>query len=138
MKYYSEILNKTFESEKDCLKAEENYKAEQYKEKTSRKLYADKVAVAEKKIAEANANYKEAKNKVEAIKKEALLEINEVLDEANQKLADARKEYDKALLEFTNKFGVYTKTFTGKDAEKVSAELKDTFDVIDTFLSYLF
>ena len=139
MKYYSEVLNKNFDSEKACLKAEEDYKNNQYQQKASRKLYADKIAVAEGKIADAKKFQNEAKTKIEAIQREALLEIADIKDEVNQKLADAYDEYNKALKEFTDKFGTYTKTYTGKDAENyIRNTYGDLNTLLDAFVSHLY
>ena len=70
MKYYSETLNKVFENEKDCLDAEEEYKAkveEEEKRKKeladSRKVRAKEVEDAYKAIIDAQKHYNELKNK---------------------------------------------------------------------------
>jgi len=69
MKYYSEILNKAFDTEKECAKAEKIYEQEQAKAKalaeqkaSDRKAAAEKVEAARKAAVEANKAYREALN----------------------------------------------------------------------------
>lgn len=69
MKYYSETLNKVFENEKDCLKAEKEHKEkveaeEKHKKELadSRKIRAKEVEDAYKAVIDAQKHYHELKN----------------------------------------------------------------------------
>lgn len=69
MKYYSELLKKTYDSEKDCLKAEKEYneklEAEEKRKKElteNRKARAKEVEEAYKAVCEAQKHYNELRN----------------------------------------------------------------------------
>lgn len=82
MKYFSEILNKCYDSEKDCLMAEEAYKTEQ----------------AEKKA------------KAEAFEKEKK-EMQARVNQAAEAVSAASRAYRKILSEYNKKYGTYTTTY---------------------------
>ena len=70
MKYYSEILNKNFDTEKELVKAEEEHKAEQAKKEEAKlavKKESAEVEEAFKAILEAQKAYNE---KLDAFKKD--------------------------------------------------------------------
>lgn len=86
MKFYSETLNKMFESAEECAKAE--------------KEDADKKAeIAAKQKALANERAARAKE----------------IEDANKKVVEARKEYEKLLSDFIHDFGSYHTTFKSID-----------------------
>ena len=69
MKYYSEVLRKTYDSEDECIKAEKDYndkvaaeKVKQEKLTTERKARAKEVEDAYTAIVEAQKHYKELRN----------------------------------------------------------------------------
>jgi hypothetical protein len=81
MKYYSEVLRKKFDSEKDCLKAE--------------KEYQDQLDEAERKEKE-----------LKAARKTRAKEVEDALSRAR----DARDEYNRLLTEFCKDYGVFHTT----------------------------
>lgn len=141
MKYYSEKLNKHFNTEKECLKAEKQYEREKQfiknnkslnefetpeeiaKDKVNKSLvskekkeYADKIKLAEEKLDEANNEYSIAQDKAAKILEESNKQIKEILDSAKNKVTEAERARRDALLEFNKKFGVYTAHYTGEKA----------------------
>lgn len=82
MKYFSEILNKNFDTEKELVKAEEEHKAEQAKK------------------AEAKALIKKESEDVE----KAFKIRNEARRAYNEKLIELRKAYNKEILEAKESF----------------------------------
>ena len=82
MKYFSEVLNKNFDTEKELVEAEEEHKAEQAKKEEA------KLAVK-----------KEASEVAEAFKTR-----NAARKEYNVKLIELRKAYNKEILEAKEKF----------------------------------
>lgn len=88
MKYYSETLNKFYESEKDCTEAEKAYKEE---------LEAKKAK--EKELAEGRkARAKE-------------------VEEAIEMLKSARKHYEKVLAEFCKDYGAFHMSVDKSDSD---------------------
>ena len=86
MKYYSEILKKTFDSEKECLEAE--------------KKHAIEVAEAEKKKAESTKVRKERAKEVE---------------DAFKVVKEAQKKYNKLLSTFVKDYGAFHMTLATED-----------------------
>ena len=78
MKYYSEVLNKTFDSEKECLSAELKAKQE-----------------------------KEAKERAEAEKRNARAADAKVVEEARKNMVQAQENYENVLNQFIQKYGSY-------------------------------
>ena len=127
MKYYSDILDKVFSTEKECIEAENEYKEKQAKleeEKKSKvslvskekKELADAVAKAEAKVSEAYENYEIAKAKVREILEKSNEDALAILNPAKQAIKDAQKERYTAISEFNKKFCVYTAQYTGNRA----------------------
>lgn len=78
MKFYSEQLNKVFETEKECVAAEEKYAAELAAKQAKEKQLADT-----------------RKQRAKAI------------EESYKKVVEARKEYKKLVDEFTQDYGSF-------------------------------
>lgn len=141
MKYYSEKLDKTFNTEKECLKAEKEYErknkyikenkplnenetseelAKQQVNKSliskEKKEYANKVAEAEKALEEANNIYSTAQDRAAEILETSNRQVKEILEEAKNRVKDAERARRDALVEFNKRFGPYTTHYTGERA----------------------
>lgn len=132
MKFYSEKLEKFFDSEAECKDAE--LKAEQVEEEkkeiaevksNERKQYAKKVEEADKALEEQYLKYEEAKKKIIEIKKKCDEECEKILIEAKKELKQAQDNKFVALEQFNDKFGPYTISYTGDKALK---EMRRHFD----------
>lgn len=89
MKYYSEQLNKVFDTEKACLDAE---------------LEAREKAAREKELKEkAEQKAKEEKAKLAAERKDAAAKV----DAARKEMQEAQRKYRKALENFCKTYGAY-------------------------------
>ena len=86
MKYYSETLNKVFENEKDCLDAEEEYKAKVEEEEKRKKELADSREVRAKEV-----------------------------EDAYKAIIDAQKHYNELLTNFCKEYGSFHCTITDED-----------------------
>lgn len=86
MKYFSEILKKTFDSEKECLEAE--------------KAHNEKMELAERQKKELAEKRKERAKEVE---------------EAYKAVKEARKHYNELVDSFCKDYGAFHMTFTSKD-----------------------
>lgn len=86
MKFYSETLNKVFDTEKACVEAEEKYRAEL-----------------------------EAKKAAEAKKAETRKARAAEVEEAMKAAREARAKYDKLLSEFCKDYGTFHYSFSGDD-----------------------
>lgn len=148
MKYFSEILNRPFNSEKECLEAEADYKKEQKRlqdevnkavaEKkareealnTTKKELAKAIESAQTEVDEANSIYEAAREKATSILNEAKSKANEILDAAKVKVREAEQKKYEAIAAFNRKFGPYTTSLTGDQAAK---EYNKTLQRISNF-----
>lgn len=136
MKYFSEKLNKTFDSEKECLKAEQEYEkvqqqlvADQEKkanEISKRKKELSKVIEeAEDKLAEANKLYEIAQEKAAKILEESNKQVKEIMDVAEASVKNAEEAKFNAILNFNKEFGPYSISYTGaKAADEFNRSMK--------------
>lgn len=156
MKYYSETLEKLFNSEEELFAAEERAEklANEEKERKN-KLSADKKMAATK-VQLATEEYDKAVDAHEAKKKEVLKELDEaenkaaeIIKKANaaaeKKLDDARNELRKAKIakinaikEFENSYGPYKTVLTGDAAKKEWEKIESSIDEYDRWLNKLF
>ena len=144
MKFYSEQLDKVFETEKECLRAEKEFALEQ-KRKEERKTqeekareekaliskekkeYADKITKAEEELKVAQENYKVAQDKAAEILEESNKQVTELLNTAQEEVKKAQRAKRDAIVAFSNKFGTYTKSYTGEKAIEEFNKALDTF-----------
>ena len=156
MKVYSEILDKLFDSEKDCLKAEKDYAIEQKKQEKAKiaeeeklkeekaliskekKEYADKIAQTEEQLKSARENYKLAQDKAAEILEESNKQVSEILNSAKEEVKKAERAKRDAIVEFNNKFGAYTKSYTGEKAIEEFNKAVDLFTnpLVDLFKNF--
>lgn len=126
MKYYSEKLDKMFDSIEALQEAEavkvKKKKPEVSTEKLieeqvpSKKQLAAEVETADEALKEAYANYESAKTKVEEISKKYLAEVNDILEPAQKAVKDAEKNRYEAIRRFNDSYGAYQVTYTGARA----------------------
>ena len=139
MKYYSEKLEKTFNSEKECLDAEAKYE----REKRDRQIELDKAVAesnktkkelsrvienAQAEVDEANSLYDVAKEKAQQILKEANIKASDILNAAKEKVKVAEEKKYKAVADFNKKFGPYSTTLTGDRAANEYKKILKGFD----------
>lgn len=149
MKYYSDILKKNFNTEKECLEAEKQHALksnEESKKQTQlslrKKALAKEIDDADVKVTEANKLYDIAKDKARKILEDANKQAEKVLEEAEVKVREAEENKLKALQTWSKEFGTYSKTYTGQKAleeYKKSIERFNNFSsILDHFFDKLF
>ena len=115
MKYFSEILNKNFDTEKELVKAEEEHKAEQAKKEASEVEEAFKAR---------NAARKEYNVKLIDLRKTYNKEILEAKEKFEKGLEEISKDRDAAEVEYDTKLREFQKAhqnyhITLKDGDNV-------------------
>ena len=136
--FYSEKLNKNFESEEACIKAEQEYDdariAEQERKNTiskKKKELSDKIAAADKVIDEKYKNYDLATERASDIMCKARQESDAIIREAVVEVEKATESRMNLIKEFNEQFGPYTTQYTGDRAlyeyNKVLRYFKDIF-----------
>ena len=136
--FYSETLNKYFDSEEECIKQEliERNKNEikqksisvEEQKAASRKQAAKVVESAERAVSEAYDELKKAEDK-------ARVAYKNIVNPAKEKLQKAEKQRLEAIIDFNKKFGVYTKRYTGQEANdeflRTLTHIEDLFNIFN-------
>lgn len=134
MKYYSEVLNSYFNTEKECLEAEKNRKVrvaedrQEAKENSlqkEKKEAAKKVEQAEAALSEAYDELQLAKQRAGEIMQEAKTQCAEMISRASKKVNEKEGEKLIAIRNFNERFGVYSKVYTGEKASKEMARVNN-------------
>ena len=143
MRYYSEQLDKFFNTEKECIEAESEVerKAEIEKKKQEEKAIADqklkkelakKVDDAETALTEAYDSFKKKKEEADNFLKDAKIKYEKILDDAASDVRAAERNKMEAIKEFNSKFGVYSKVYNGdkaiKEMTRINSFLTDLFN----------
>ena len=127
MKFYSEKLDKLFDTPEALAEAEAGAKKKGTKKAitekvieepaqiTRKQLSAD-VEAADEAVKEAYANYETAKVKAEELSKKYLDEVNAILEPAQKAVKDAERKRYEAIKKFNDNFGAYQVTYTGARA----------------------
>lgn len=147
MKYFSETLNKAFDTEEECLKAEEAKKQELAEAAEKETAIANEKKAAAKEIEDADkaidAAYEaleaakvaardvrdkynediikareELDNKLASLRNESIEEQHKILDPAYDAYNDAQQARMNAIERFNEKFGTYKQVYTGSRAAK--------------------
>jgi len=141
--YYSETLNKYFDTEEECVKAEEELKAAEAKKAEAKALVKKEADVVNTAFVARNAARHEYNEKVLEARKTyndkvraAQEEYNKALEEVTTKKLEAEKEFDAKLKEFgKNHPEGYRLTLKDGDqvATYVNQETKYNLDIWDDF-----
>lgn len=118
MKYYSETLERFFDDEKSLVEAEAARKAEETKNAETKKILANRIKTAETKLDEANKHLDDITLECDKLIKECNEKVDKMLKEAQNSVASAKKARYEAIENFNKKFGTYTTSYTGEQAQK--------------------
>lgn len=148
MKYYSELLNKYFDTEQECLQADLQAEAtldndkETPNDNTDEVLRLTKTQLLNKiddldsKLQDAIKNYNNAVEKAADILNESNAEVEKLLKEADRRVSLAKEDKYKAILDYTSKYGPYKKvTTTNLDKQLIDEPICTT---VNSLLNRLF
>lgn len=155
MKYYSEKLDKIFDTQEALKEAEEKHEAEQAKKAEAKALVAKESADVQDAFKARNAARKaynesliEARKVYNEALKKARDEFEASLDESTKALKEAEEDYDTKLKAFqkahpegyhlTLKDGDNVVTYTGNLIDEHSKALAKEFDEINNLFSEFF
>lgn len=127
MKYYSEILRKTYDTELECTKAEKAYEeakkaaeeakaASEAKTSKRKKELASEVEKTSKELKEAEEALKAAENEVKILTEEYSKKAADILKPAKEAVTEATKNRYNAICNFNKEFGPYTTVLSSSDA----------------------
>ena len=126
MKFYSEKLDKLFDTPEELQAAEtpkkkkkvvaEQPTVDETATVPTRKELATAVEAAEERVKQAYADYETARGKAEELSKKYLEEINAILDPAQKSVKEAERLRYEAIRNFNDSYGAYQVTYTGAKA----------------------
>lgn len=127
MKYYSEKLDKMFDTPEALQEAEATKSAKKKRGITAdmnectpavptRKELATAVESADEAVKDAYAKYETAKVKAEELSKKYLEEVEAILEPARKTVREAEQKRYEAIRKFNDSFGAYQVTYTGSRA----------------------
>ena len=142
MKYFSENLNKLFDSQEELESAEKTANEKKEKEAAEKALVSkekkacsDIVKAADAEVDKAREKYVAARKEAQEIISEAENKAKEVLRAASKELSAAQEKRYDALKKFNEKYGPYTMSFTG---EKAYTEWKKAVEMFNDFFNHIF
>ena len=137
MKYYSEKLDKMFDSIEDLTQAEKSCKKSvkkasqeraEVQPSPTRKELAAEVEASDETLKQAYANYESAKVKAQELSKKYLNDINEIMNPAKEAVKEAEKNRYEAIRKFNEYYGAYQVTYTGSKAAEEMIKAVDSIN----------
>lgn len=116
MKFYSEELKKFFETQEQCLAAEEKARIDAEEKNITKAKLAKAIDDAEKLVDEAYEELELAKKQVCELQAEYDAKVDNIMTPAVNKVSESTKIRAEAIKKFNDNYGVYTTTYTGNKA----------------------
>lgn len=142
MKYFSELTNKTYNSEAECIEAEKAFKEEELKKAeklnatSKRKKELSKlIEAADLEADKEYQNYHQVKEDASKIIAEAETKADKMIREAAKRVSDARKKKYQAISDFNKEFGTYVVQY---DDDKALKDLKQANDWLNEIFGKFF
>lgn len=135
MKFYSEKLNKLFDTPEALTAAEEE--ATNKQTELTKKELSQAIEKADAALDEAYKNYDEVRNAAAKILDESNKQVEQMLKDAKKKITVAEQERSNAIVQFNKQFGTYKVNYTGdrakRESQRVNKMLDDIFSMIGPF-----
>ena len=149
MRYFSDKLNKFFETEEECKNAEKEtadvtenkdtceckvkdtpIASKEVSQKSVKKQLLTNIDSCRNAVDKAYSDYEIAKDKAAKILEESNKQVEDILNPAKDNIKKAQEAWYKAIDEFNNKFGPYVLYYTGERAAKEYVRLNHIFNDI--------
>lgn len=134
MKFYSEKLNKLFDTEAELRDAEKALNDAKVKKELGKRELAKNIEDAEANLDKAYQAYEDAKNEATKILDESNKQVIKILNDAKAKVAEAEKARTDAIVKFNQNFGTYRANYSGERAVRESNRVHKLVD--DLFKSF--
>ena len=115
MKFYSEKLNKLFDTPEALTIAEEE--ATNKQTELTKKELSQAIEKADAALDEAYKNYDEVRNAAAKILDESNKQVEQMLKDAKKQITVAEQERSNAIVQFNKQFGTYKVNYTGDRAK---------------------
>jgi len=116
MRFYSDELKRFFETEEECLSAEEQARVAAEEKKVTKAKLAKAVEDADKALDKAYENLKLAEEQVAKLQKEYDDKVDAIMTPAHDEIKACAKARAEAIKDFNDNFGAYTTTYSGNKA----------------------
>lgn len=134
MKFYSETLNKLFDSEKELKDAEKAFEDKNLLKENTKKELSVRIEVAEEALDAAHKNYEAVREEAAKILDESNKQVIKMMNDAKAQITEAEKARTDAIVAFNQQFGTYRANYTGerakRESERVNKMVDDMFRVI--------
>ena len=115
MKYYSEKLDRMFDTEDQLLEEEALFDKEQESEATLKENCKKAIKLAEELIKEAEIELEDAQNQVAQLQEEYDAKVDAIMEPARKKLQSCIEQRNNCIKNYNEKFGPYVQVHCGKD-----------------------
>lgn len=133
MKYYSEKLNKLFDSEKELKAAEKSFEDKNLQKENTKKELSQKIESAEAAVDAAYKNYEETRQLAAKIMDDSNKQIINIMNAAKKEVTEAEKARTDAIVAFNQQFGTYRANYTGeraqRESDRINRMVNDLFKV---------
>ena len=144
MKYFSEVLNKTFDSVSELETEEKRFEAqkakeieEAHKKEDTKKKLVQAIEQEEKNVDSAYDELESAREKCKVILEESNKKVETILTEAKEKVRVAEQKRLNAIREYNKLYGTYKVYYdnlkTDADRARVERQVNSLFDLFDFF-----
>ena len=116
MRFYSDELKKFFDTQEQCLAAEEKARIDAEEKNITKAKLAKEINDAEKLVDDAYEELELAKKQVCELQKEYDEKVDSIMTPAVNKVTECTKIRAEAIKKFNDNYGVYTTTYTGNKA----------------------
>lgn len=134
MKFYSEKLNKMFDSEKELVAEEKIFDDKNLIKENTKKELSNRIEAAECAVDAAHKNYDAVRQEAAKLMEESNQQIQNMLNKAKERITQAEKERTDAIVAFNQQFGTYRANYTGerakRESERINKMVDDMFKVI--------
>lgn len=134
MRYYSDELQKVFDTEAELLAEEESARQVLETKKQTKAKLAKAVKDASNELDEAYDALEQAEAQVKELQKEYDAKVDEIMNPAKQKIEECAMKRSQAIKEFNDKFGVYTTSYKGNEAIDEFIRMRNRMNNIFNFL----
>ena len=131
MKFYSETLNKLFDSEKELNAAEKAFNDKNLQKENTKKELSQKIEAAEVAVDAAHKNYEATRQEAAKLMDESNKQIVKMMNDAKAQITAAEKARTDAIVAFNQQFGTYRANYTGerakRESERINKMVNDIF-----------
>lgn len=134
MKYYSDVLNKIYDTEEELVEAEKAFEREKKDREAAKEAGEAAISVAKEVLDKVAKEYELAKDKAAEILDTSNKEVEKIMKDAEDAYKKAEEAYFRALWDQKKKFGTYKAKEKAISTCKTFSELSKLMEEITKYL----